>query len=272
MKKVLFPITLISLLSACEEKPSKIGKPILLGDESMIVTETDSFYLQNYTNDITTIRKKNSESSIAGMMAQVDSAKTVQKLEKESESLQQVSGFTIRFKEFTAVLDGIKAHTINTKQNELTDKSVSYVLDEGDVMNMKLKLDGLVKAKVEQRFFTKLYIEKNNELIELTDLQKFTTEWFSLPSKNNLFVSLGTNALSFHSVDHNKLKNALDRALRKQKKDRKEIQSWLNSIEKTNAYTDAPCVVKVNSIQWRVKGEVNNLPVQKLIQLDIVAK
>jgi hypothetical protein len=93
-------------------------------------------------------------------------------------------------------------------------------------------------------------------------------KYYNLAGKDNLFFSVGNNSTGFHTVDYTKIKNGLDRELRKKKKDRKQIEMWMKAIAATKAYTDLPCIVKVVSSQWRIWGMKDGKKVQKLIQFD----
>jgi hypothetical protein len=259
---------LIFLISCKEEKP-KNSKPITLGDSTTIVTENDSAYLVNYTKDISPVKKQSSERQITQMMVQVDSLKASQKLENTGNKMpEKIQGFTINFNECSVILNGMIAHALNNTQDERKLNSVSYLKDGGQFLDTKIQIDGLTEVRIEQRIFTKLFVEQNNETYELNDLGKFTSQWFNLAGKDNQFVSTSSNSIGFNSVDHAKIKNALDRELRKKKLDRKQIEAWMKLIDKTQSYTDAPCVVKIVSSQWRIFGVKNGKKVQKLIQFD----
>lgn len=267
-KMNLIGLLIVSFLIACDEKRPAHLKPIILGDTSMIVSEYDSTYLQNQTADISPAKTKSSERQITEMMVQVDSMKASKKLETETVKPERIQGFTINFSECTVIFNGLLAHALQTTQDERKLNSVSYLKDGGQFMEMKLKVDGLTDVRVEQRLTTKLFIEVENERIELNDLGKFMTQWYNLAGKDNLFFSVGNNSTGFHTVDYTKIKNGLDRELRKKKKDRKQIETWMKAIAATKAYTDAPCFVKVVSSQWRIWGMKDGKKVQKLIQFD----
>lgn len=253
--------------SSCDEKVEE-SKPIVLGDSTMIVTEKENKYLVNVTQDISPTKKKSAEGEITEMMTQIDSAKSVKKLEDKSPSTP-MRGFTIHFTECEVVFDGLSAHALNTSQDERNSNSVSYVRDAGNMNEMSLRVTGLDNAKVEQRTFTRLLVDNGSEAFVLFDLGKFISPWSTLAGKNNTYISLGSNSLQFFTTDASKIKNALDRELRKKKKNREAIQQWMSLISKTKSYTDAPCKLTLVSSQWRIIGTKNGKRVQKLIQFDI---
>lgn len=269
MKKIHFQVLIVTMViwASCNEAPSKKSGMLKLGDSSLIVTELDSQYLQNNTADISPSRTQSSAKEITTMMVQVDSLKASQKLENQSQP-EIVKGFEVNFKECKVTFNGLSAHALNNNQNERNASSVSYMKDAGSMEEMKLKVEGLNEVKVEQRVYTKLYIVQNDETFRLDDLGKYISPWFTLAGKSDVFISTGTNSTGFFDVNKQKITNAFDRELRKKKLSRKDIESKLKWIEKTNLYSDAPCMVKVMSAQWRITGIKEGKRVQKLIQFD----
>lgn len=267
--KISISILLVSLLISCSEENKHKGKPIVMGDPSTIVTEADSQYLQNFTEDISPVDKKSSEGAITKMMVQVDSANTSKKINEENLSSKPINGFTINFNECTVIFDCLSAHALNNNQDERTAKSVSYVKDGGELLNMKLEVKGLENIKVEERIITKLLISNEAESYTLVDLNKFTSPWYSLAGKDNFFVSISNNSIQFYPFDKTKLKNAFDRELRKKKIVNSEINNKIKIIDNTNSYSDQPCRITIASAQWRIFGTLNGKKVQKIIQFDI---
>ena len=255
-------------LFSCRESNRKIVA-IRLGDTALIVTEKDSVFLQNFTGDISPVKKKTTESQITKMMVQVDSLKASQKMESDENTNQKINGFTINFNECTVVFDGIAAHALNETQNERESQSVSYLKDAGSFLETKLEISSLTDLSVEQRLFVKLGIEYNGETIVLSELGKFITQWYPLAGKNNRFVSVSSNSLQYDNTDAAKIKSALDKELKKKKKNKDDIQAWMNAVKQTKSYTDAPCVLVPTSSQWRLIGKKDGRSIRKLIQFDI---
>ncbi|HMN31961.1 MAG TPA: hypothetical protein PKA54_01165 [Chitinophagaceae bacterium] len=256
------------LFVSCKEQITN-KKPISIGDSSLIVTEKDSQFLQNYTEDIEPHKKGSAESKITQMMVQVDSLNTSKKIESENISIEKLKGFTIHFEQCDIVFEGISAHATNLAQNERNSNSVSYLMDLGNLLETKIEVNQLSEISIEQRIFVKLAVQQSDEQYILNDLGKYITQWYPLAGKNNRFVSVGTNSLQFSSVDHEKIKNALDRELRKKKKSKDDIKRWLQLIHNTNSYNDPPCTLVPISAQWKIVGKYNNQTVRKLIQFDI---
>ena len=272
MKKIAFLLShiLFLFLFSCDNN-KVIKTPIKIGDTSTIVTENDSTYLQNFTEDITPSKTKSHVSEISKMMVQVDSVNTQKILEEDAEENKttSVNGFTINFNEISVIMDGIAAHALNETQNERATNSVSYIKDAGNLLETKMLINGTNEFSVEQRFFVKLSIVHKDEEFILNDLGKYITQWYPLAGKDNLVISVGANSLQFDSFDETKLKNALDRELRKKKKRKDEMQNWFNAIAQVKTYRDAPCKLIPVSSQWRIIGKKDGKSFRKLIQLDV---
>ncbi len=271
-KRIFYCICFVWALTivSCKEKQNhKVA--IRLGDSTLIVTEQDSTFLQNYTNDIAPARKKSAAAEISKMMVQVDSMKTSQQMEEEAEtaSTSPLSGFTINFAECDVVFDGITAHALNASQNERALHSVSYLKDGGNFMETRLEISQLTELRVEERLFVKLGIEINGETLILSELPKYITQWYNLAGKGNRFVSVGNNSLEFNSIDVGKIRAALDLELKKKKKSKEEAAQWLNAVNKIKSYTDPPCKLVPTSAQWRIFGKKAGVGIRKLIQFDI---
>lgn len=267
-RNYFFRIGLLFLLSSCESK-LKETKPIVLGDPSTIVTESDTTYLRNFTNDISPVAKKSSESQITKMMVQVDSLKNTKKLEEETNAHAPINGFTINFAECSVVYNGLYAHALNESQDERKTNSVSYLKDAGELTDMKFQVNNLTEIKAEERITVQLAIVQGDEQFVLQDLGKFTTQWYPLAGNQNTFISAGTNSLQFTNVDNRKIKLALQQELTRKKKNKAEQDKWMSLVSSTNSYSEAPCKLIIRSAQWRIVGKVNNKRVQKLIQFDI---
>ena len=266
MKAASFLLLLSLSFAACREKGPVNRKPIRLGDSALIVTEYDSQYLQNFTGDISPVKKASSERQIAEMMVQVDSAKTSRKL--EAEAATPVRGFAIRFAECTVTFNGLLAHALKETQDERTLNSVAYLKDGGEFLEMNLQVEGLSEVKVEQRLSTRLFVQHDGETLLLDEPGRFLTPWYNLAGRENRFVSVGSNSLAFHPVDQKKISQSLSRALKKKRKDATETAAWMKAIASVKTYTDPPCVLRAVSAQWRITGRANGRRVQKLIQFD----
>lgn len=257
-------------LCACEEQTKKAGKPIQLGDPSGIVTETDSSYLRNLTDDISPSNVQSSESEITNMMVEVDSAKASETLQKETPAKETpLQGFRMAFNEVQVVFDGLQAHTLNKQIPDPKLNSVSFVYDSGEWQEMKVQVEGLDDVKVEERLMTRLGLELEEDVFTLHNLGRFTSPWYTLAGNGKQFVSLGKNSVSYLSVDANKIKQAAQQEINAKKWSADKKQLALKTIKSIQGYREKPCSVLVTTLQWRVSGMQQGKRVQKLIHLDL---
>lgn len=262
-------ILLLPLLSSCGDDSKSGKRPIVMGDSSMIITEKDEKYRQNFTEDISQPSAKGTEKSIAQMMVQVDSVNASKKMEDEEFSNAPVMGMTLSFENCDVIFNGLKAHTLGNRPIDPKVNSVSLLLDEGHFEEMKVRINGLENIEVEQRVITKLAVVHGQERMILHSLGRYTSPWYSLAGKNNIFISTGSNGIQYSEVNNGKIKAALTKALTDKRKKSTEAAAWLEVLRHTNSAQDAPCKIMVASSQWRVKGISNGKRIQKLIQFDI---
>lgn len=262
----------VCFFTACEEKKQGGNKPIYLGDPAGIVTETDSTYLKNVTDDISPKQVQSTESEITDMMVEVDSAKASAALETEAETNEApavLSGLTVSFSEGSIILNGIEAHTLNRKDPDPKLKSVSYVHDAGEWKEMKLAVNGLNDVRVEQRLMTRLAVNIENDLIVLSSLGRFTSPWYTLPGNGKQFVSLGANSITYMAVDGAKIKQAAQSDINAKKWSADKKRAAIKTLQPIRTFHDKPCSVVVKSIQWRISGVQGGKKVQQLVQLDL---
>lgn len=262
----------VCFFTACEEKKQGGNKPIHLGDPAGIVTETDSTYLKNVTDDISPNQVQSSESEITDMMVQVDSAKASAALETEAETNEApavLSGLTVSFSEGSIILNGIEAHTLNRKDPDPKANSVSFVYDAGEWKEVKLGVNGLNDVRVEQRLMTRLAINYNDEPVLISSLGRYTSPWYNLPGNGKQFVSLGTNSITYMAIDGAKIKQAAQTDINAKKWSTDKKKAAIKTLQPIRSFRDKPCLVLVKSIQWRISGIHAGKKIQKLVQLDL---
>ncbi len=260
---------LCSLL-ACTENPKGGTKPILLGDPSGIVTETDSSYLKNFTNDISPKQVQSSEDEITNMMVEVDSAKASAEMEKATEEAPlSLTGLTIPVGTAQIVLNGLEGHTLNQKAPDPALRSVAYVHDAGEWKELKLGVTGLSDVRVEQRLITRLVVNINDAPILLNSLGRFTSPWYNLPGNGKQFVSLGANSITYMSLEGTKIRAAAQTEINAKKWSSSKKQEAITALKPIRSFRDKPCAVVVKSIQWRISGVLEGKKIQQLVQVDL---
>lgn len=263
---VLFSFTSL-LYQSCEESIMSSGRPIQLGDTSLIVTETDSNYLLNVVKDISINEQDVKE--IARIMVQVDSVKIAEELDNFTSSDSVLKGFSIEFNDCKIIFQNLEAKAL-TEQNPKENRSVSYLVTKGNLAKMKIKVIGLTEASIKERIYTKLKVADQEKEYLLKSLGRKISDWFPLAGNENVFISAGDNSFQFNDLTNAKIKIALDKELRAKNIKEEKIQDWMRLIKNTSDYTDAPCKLYVSTAQFRLKGKTATGRVNKLIQLDII--
>ncbi len=262
-------IAILFILNSCKEESSLLKKKSFqLGDLSSIVTEKDSTFLQNFTEDISITGNSNSNKDIAKMMVQIDSLKVQKTLIEETANKNFNEAFKINFSDCQIVFDNLRAKEISPQQPE-KNQSVSYVVTDGEFQELRFIVKGMKDISVQQRVYTVLQIENEGDVFSMTSLGKKISDWYNLAGKDSLIVSVGRNSIQFKDQNQNALKNAAEKAMLAKRKNQTYIQSVLQKMNNTKNYTDAPCVLKIVTAQYKIKGTVNGKTVSKLIQLDI---
>lgn len=257
----------LALLNSCDEPILKQGQTIKMNDPSMIVTENDSAYLTNIVNDISKTEQDAKE--IARIVVQVDSVKVAEELEEFTATDANISGFTVAFSNCKVIFENLGAKEL-TAQNPETSRSVSYLVTQGDLAKMKIKIIGLQEAAIKERIYTKLKVAQGDEEYLLKSLGRKISDWFPLAGNKDIFVAAGDNSFQFNNLTHTKIKLALDKELRAKNTSEAKIQEWMRLIKNTADYTDAPCRLYVATAQFRITGKTAKGTVNKLIQFDIV--
>ena len=255
-----FGILLFSV--ACKQQAAKNSLPITMQNAATIVTETDSNFLKNIVEDISPTKIKYSKQTAAASLQKIDLEKKQDSLTNKTITDNTTKGTLVELGEGAEVMIAADA-TIE----KIGSKFIIKTSASAD--NLQLKISGMEAASIQQRVFTNLAITLADSTYLLSELPVSTGDWITLPNNNNLFISSDKNAYAYRMITHEKIVLATDRALRKAGKNKKEIETSLNIIAKTNSANDAPCKILFNSCQWKIKGIVAGKSFEKVIQLEL---
>ncbi len=267
MKIYIYFFTACVLCNSCKETiHHKKGNPIIIGDQTSIITETDSTKLENYTEDISLVGKKNtSDKAIASMMIKVDSLQAKKNIMENNNV--EIKGFSIIDNDVVITFDKLQ---IKNKVENSKATSITLTADATtQTNNMLLQIDNLNNAVIQQRISTKLYINDSNKFLMLNELGTYTSAWFTIANSKNKFESLGKNACLFKTLDNTQIKNAMTTELKKNNFSTADIASWEESIKEVATYHDSPCNVFPISIEYKISGTVSNKPYTKNIRIEI---
>ena len=264
---LLLPVILFLLVSCSDERQRASRGPIVLGDSSTIVTETDPKYLQDFVPDL--------HQAISGDDSDDDAASTdtVAKPAKPFTAQPAApvgNGLTIAFKEVTIFLPGI---TTSTKLKDLTrSRSASYTMTGGTLNGNKLQVSGgATIQKVSQRYQTVLTLKDDNEMLPLESLGTYASPWQPLSGNGSHAIS-GLDQPKFSDARPAAIRNAVQQAARKKRMSRKDMQSWIDVAEEVKSTSQLPCVPQLRSVIWQVEGkDAQGKKFMKELRIDVPA-
>lgn len=268
LRRTILFFALIGLLSCDETNTRTASRPIIMGDSATIVTETDSFYLQNMVMDV---KAQPVEVPIQTEAVLVKSDSVTPQI-ANTESPSTASGFEIDFGTFKAVFTGIEAIEFRT-QNPAKDDGVSYKVSKGDLIKSELIFTGVQSIAVSERYQSNLVLDAKGDVLKLDKLGTFTSDWKTVnmnKSNQQFSTSLSSlNQLSFKSVNNAAIKKAINDELRTKRGSQKTIEEWGRQVAKMKSEKDAPGKIILNNVQWKVTGkDSKGNSFTKLIRMD----
>lgn len=253
----------LMLVSACNNggKEASHG-PIVLGDSSLIVTETDSQYLRDYVTDFQPKEPVAEEPETpASQQPAADTAKPAAKAEPEPQPEQQQAaatpkgnGLEVDFKDIKLFIPGISTRTYG--RNAVKGNSASYGLTGGKLNGNQIQVSGGTVSRINQRYQTAVVMKNEMGVLQL-DALNYTSGWEALKGgKNGYYIAgLDENKLGHSNANANAIRNAISRALRGKRLSRKKEQEWLNSARNVRSVNQKPLDVVLHSVVWQVEGK-----------------
>lgn len=247
--------------------------PIILGDSSAIVTETDSQYLRDDVLDIGSRaiaeKKDEAEPAVQPKPDTLASLKDTVDAKKPS----QEKGFSINFGTVQMVLAGLDAKEIK-KQDPVKQDGVAYMLTSSDITKGKVVIYGAKEVTVKQRYQSRLQLRSALGMVDLRNLGIYTSDWDAVTASGNTakrsFSLSNLDQPSFKQVNTNAITNATDKELRKRKTNNRTIQSWLKEVKKVRRAGDKPSEIILDNVQWQISGkDANGKPFQKTVRIDV---
>lgn len=257
------------------------GKPIVLGDSSTIVTETDPQYLKDFVADIQITKQPEPESppatvdTTAKPAAQPEQASTSQPEEttaapKEEAPAPQANGLNVVFKDLTVFIPNIEVKTYRQRDFKNAN-GASFQLENGKLNGNQIKITSGNVQKVSQRYQTIIVIKNSLGELPLESLSN-TTNWEPLNGRGNSYTISGLDSrhLDYIKATPAAIRNAVTRAARTHRMSRATEQKWLNSIKHVRSANQPPMAVMLRSVMWKVEGkDARGKNYQKQIRMDM---
>lgn len=243
-------------VSCSESKTTSGGNgAILLGDSSMMVTETDSQYLGDMVMDMKPVKatEPTEETEVAkadtaqkpAMVEEPVESKTAPVEEKPAEA-PTGKGLKIAMEEVTLFIPGVEAKGSGT----------SYTLRNGSLNGKEIRVSGGKVDKISQRYQT-VVVAKNNLGTLILDNLSTTTGWETLRGAGNEYTitGLNENKLAAPRVSPSSIRNAVSREARQNRSARKNEKKWIAAVKNVRSANQKPLDVKLRSVMWKIDGK-----------------
>lgn len=262
------------LFSCNEEHKTSTGGPIVLGDPSSIVTETDSQYLRDMVPEYKPVKTPEvaQADTPAATPAPADTAKVAQEEPMESrtaptepqEEAPQApkgKGLTIDLKEVDLFIPNIVARGSGS----------TYSLKSGNLNGKQIQISNAVVQKMSQRYQSTVIARSNLGTLVLDNLGT-TTGWQPLRGNGKSFTITGLDAgrLNTARITPAAVQNAVSHAARRNRLSRSAEQKWLTSVRRVRSANQRPLSVKLRSVMWKIDGKTTEgKPFSKQVRIDM---
>lgn len=262
------------LLFSCEDTPVGNRGPIILGDSSLMVIETDEEQLKDLVTDLKPEIPRAEDNYAAEeeeKAPETDTAKTAAaEPEKEKTvSLPKGKGLRAEFKQVTVVIPGL-----NVKMGRDIDLKkaygVAYFLNDGDINGSTMHLEGEI-TRVSQRYQSIVVMSSVFGDIPLGKLLH-TAEWEEIKGSNNTYPIRGLkpSELDYKRANTNSIHYAIRRAGQRRHLSRRNIQELLNGVRRVRSVKQKPFRVALKTVMWKIDGrDKDGKPFSKQVRIDI---
>ncbi|HTN47463.1 MAG TPA: hypothetical protein VL098_14025 [Flavipsychrobacter sp.] len=278
--RIIVPLITASLLLAvsCKDKSGKTHGSIALGDSSTIITETDSTYLQDYVSSVTpqTMMSQETEepadtaTTPPATVTKPDTPKTAVPPPVTPSPATTGKGLNVEFSEVTVFIPNIVTKAFKN-QNIKSLNGVSYQITSGTLQGNQLVIKGATVQKVSQRYISTFIVTKGDRKIELPGMEQ-TTSWQTVSGNNGVYSIKGLEAskLSYKKTSVAAVRNAVSRAAKAARYNRKEIAEWESSVRNLRSVTQAPVSIVLQSVMWKIEGkDAKGKSFSKEVRLDL---
>ncbi|HXS35108.1 MAG TPA: hypothetical protein VN721_00295 [Flavipsychrobacter sp.] len=281
----LLPFACILLISSCNYA-GKTGNhgPIVLGDSSTIVTETDSESLKDLVTEITPPAQEEQQQpqdTVTSQQPAQDSTQikaVKQPAEQQTKKPEAIAaatqpagqGLSVAFKEVTVFIPNIVTKSYRNQHPERAN-GATYQLAGGTINGKQIKVSGGNVTKISQRYQTIIMIKNQVGTLQLDALSN-TTDWKPLRGGSNTYYisGLDPSKLEYTKASTSAIRNAVQRATRAHRMSRRYAQEWMQSVRNVRATNQRPLYVVLKSVVWKIEGKnAQGRAFQKQLRIDI---
>jgi hypothetical protein len=259
------------MLSCNSGDQFKSRGPIVLGDSSMIVTETDSQYLGDIISDYAPVL---AAATPAPTPVAQSAPNPVDTQAAETPPLAtnnaETEGLTVDFDEISVFIPDIQTKTFSN--SKINKKAAAYMLTEGTLAGNKLQFSGSGKVtRVTQRYETVLAINGKSGQLILEGLAR-TTNWNTLKLNNGevLLTNLDAKNLQYLKVTQARIRTEVTKTVKAKKLGRQDQQDYLNAVSKVRSANQKPMSVVLRYVIWQITGtDQNGKSFTKELRIDL---
>jgi hypothetical protein len=245
------------VLASCADNSNKERKPIVLGDSSTIITETDPAYLTDFVSDIQ-LQEVPKDTVVIATKAPdtvVSDQPKETTIPDEAARTTAQKGLNIPFGEVTVFIPDIKVKSY--RQQDLNRvNGVSYQLTDGSLSGNQLRLSGGTIQKVSQRYISGV-IAKSSLGSLILDALSNTAAWVPLRGNDNVYsiTGLEPNQLTARKASPAQIRAAVSRAAKNKRLSKKDIRKWEASVRNIRSLNQRPFVIVLKSVMWKIDGK-----------------
>lgn len=253
---ILFSLFVVASLSACSpEDRGKSRGPIVLGDSSTIVTETDTAILQDVVADIQVPAEQLPEAPAEPARDTVESTPAAAAPTPAAQTFSG-DGLQIGFQEVNVFFPGIDAKTYS-KGDLKKARSATFELQKGRLAGGKMQLApaGGKITKVTQRYESTVGIQQGSGSLTLSGLGKYRSDWKELNPGTGAYILTGLDQPEFHSVSAPTFRNAVTQQTRRDRMSKQESKQLSDLARNYRSVKQAPARIEISSVSWRIEGQ-----------------
>lgn len=264
VKRHIYILPLVcGLLFSCNNQggKQKNNQPIVLGDSSTIVTETDSSKLRDMVQDLnpdipshtvtdTPVAQQPATPPAADTAA--GTAQTEQTTPSQQPAASAGKGLTIAFKQVTVFIPNITTRPNNRDLQKAN--GATYQLTGGNINGNALRILSGNVSSVSMRYQTMLSVKlSNGNMLPLDDLNH-TTNWKEMKGSNNVYPISGLTANRLETAEPSaaQLRRAIEHAARRHRLSR-TAQRELERDARNLSRHRLP--VTLRAVMWKIDGK-----------------
>ncbi len=286
LKNILLVVAGVLFFASCDDnKPTGSGA-IVLGDSSVIVTESDPQQLKDLVTDLQPVippaenkdedpgaAENKPDSSHKPMPAQAGATASVTPVPNTPTPAAKIvstgPGLKAEFKDVTIIIPGLTVKQAGNPNLEKANGAV-YTLNDGTVNGATMRIIGTV-TKVSQRYQSVVVLKTEDGTFPL-DALSLTTKWEPVTGTNNTYRITGLDAKSMkvYDADAGDIRSAVQRMTQRRRMSRKMAQEIQNSTRNLRAVNQKLLFVELRSVMWKIDGkDANGRLFSKQIRIDI---